>query len=196
MVFDITKPLPQYYEHEGRKYKLNLAFDNVLNVFDLFKNKDLMDFEKAQFALEMLFENPKNVPLSAIDTIFTEFISIVKKSSKSSLKIIDFRQDGIYIYSSFMADYGIDLFKEQGKLHWWQFISLFQGLSSITKIKEVMSIRQKPFPKPTKYNAEEIANLHELKEYYALEISQEEREQNFKNGLEGLAQLLISRAKE
>lgn len=194
MTFDIARPLPQYYEFNGRKYRLNLTFANVLNVFDLFRNDELMNYEKAQFAITMLFDDTKNLPQNAIDTIFEEYISISKKSDDTKLKIVDFRQDSIYIYSSFMADYGIDLFDRQKDLHWWKFVSLFQGLSEKTKMREVMSIRSRPLPEANKYNQKEIANLIELKQYYALDISQDEREQNFKRGIARLAENLKQKA--
>jgi hypothetical protein len=93
-----------------------------------------------------------------------------------------------------MMDYGIDLVDMQGKLHWQKFISLFQGLSERTKIREVMAIRSKPIPNPDKHNQEYIKNLMELKAFYALEISQAEREHNFQQGLKKLAQTLIAMA--
>ena len=59
-----------------------------------------------------------------------------------------------------------------------------------------MSIRAKPIPKPDKHNQEYIRSLMELKQYYALEISQGERERNFQEGLKHLAETLLARAKE
>ncbi len=153
------------------------------------------NYEKYEFALEMLVNSKKKLPVTVIEDIFENYISVGnKRNNKTGLKTFDFLQDGIYIYSSFMADYGIDLFEEQGKMHWWKFISLFQGLSDKTKMHEVISIRQRPIPQPNKHNADEIKRLHELKAFYALDISQEEREQNFKNGIARLAESLKAKA--
>ena len=87
-------------------------------------------------------------------------------------------------------DYGIDLTEQYNKLHWQKFVALFQGLSERTKMREVMSIRSKPVPKPDKYNQEYIRSLMELKAYYALDISQYERERNFQAGLKNLFETL------
>ena len=196
MIFDIKKALPYSFEFEGREYGLNLSFDNVLKVLGLFRDRVLSSYEKYEFALAMLINDKKSPPVKAAEVIFNDYISLNKnKCSSGNLRLFDFEQDSIYIYSSFMTDYGIDLFEEQNKLHWWKFISLFQGLSDKTKMREVMNIRQRPVPEPNKYNAEEIRRLYELKEYYALNISQEEREQNFRSGIEHLAGVLKSRAK-
>ena len=155
-----------------------------------------MNYEKYEFALAMLVNDKKNPPVEALEVIFKEYISLNKnKGNTSKLRTFDFEQDSIYIYSSFMADYGIDLFEQQNKMHWWKFISLFQGLSENTKMHEVISIRQRPIPELNKHNADEINKLHELKAYYALDISQEEREQNFRSGIEHLANVLKARAK-
>lgn len=193
-MFDISKQLPNYFTYNGKKYKLNLAFDNIINMFDLFKTDILIGGEITQFVLEMLIVNPIGVGYDAVDMIFNDYINISKKSNDNSTRVLDYKQDGMYIYSSFMADYGIDLFEQQGKLHWWKFVSLLSGLSEKAKMREIMSIRSRPLPEPNKYNQKEIANLIELKQYYALDISQDERERNFKQGLARLAENLKQKA--
>ena len=67
-------------------------------------------------------------------------------------------------------DYGIDLIDMQGKLPWKKFISLFQGLSERTKIREVMRIRNMEVPKFTGKNSKQIQEIQELKSYYALPV--------------------------
>lgn len=194
MIFDVTKPLPQRIEFGGKKYALDLSYNKVLDVYALMREDKLYDEEKNAFALALLVKE-KHPPPMIIKKIFDEYINITKPSAKSStLRTVDFHQDGIYLYSSFMQDYGIDLFKARNHMHWWQFVSLFQGLSAGTKMREVMDIRSRKIPKRNKNNAEYIASLLELKQYYALEISQEERELNFKKGLAGLAETLKARA--
>ena len=58
----------------------------------------------------------------------------------------------------------------QGKLHWKKFISLFQGLSEQTKIREVIRIRNMDIPKFTGKNSKQIQEIQELKSYYALPV--------------------------
>jgi len=170
-------------------YKLNLAFDVVLEVQNLFK-EDLTDIEKINTALNILVINRRSLKKLTIQQknellteIFKGFINIKpKRKPKDNKKVVDFEEDGEYIYSSFFMDYGIDLIEQQGKLHWKKFLALFQGLSDQTKIKEIMSIRGRDIPEPTKYNQKEIQNLRELKAYYALG----DAEENFQDGLNAL----------
>ena len=75
-MFDISKQLPNYFTYNGKKYKLNLAFDNIINMFDLFKTDILVSGEITQFVLEMLIVNPIGVKSDAIDMIFNDYINI------------------------------------------------------------------------------------------------------------------------
>lgn len=185
----ISEELIDEIEKFGYKFELNLSFDTVLEVQNLFK-EDLFDTDKINQAIKMLvIECKKNKSLTLsqknelLTDIFNDFIAIKsKRKSKNNQKLFDFEEDGEYIYSSFFMDYGIDLIEQQGVLHWKKFITLFQGLSDRTKIKEIMSIRGRKIPKPTKYNQEEIQNLRELKSYYALGQSEE----NYKDGINDL----------
>lgn len=188
MIFDIRRPLPD--EIDG--YPVDLRFQTVLNVFEIMHKQDFSANEKMQFAVSLLFPGRKTPPMETVNRLFDLYISTGKNGTRST-RSFDFIQDGIYIYSSFRMDYGIDLFTEQ--LHWMQFVSLFQGLSERTKMREVMSIRQRKVPTPDKYNGELIANLLELKAYYALEITQEERERNIQNSLANLARALRAKAR-
>jgi len=192
-MLDITRPLPRRIEFEGRKYALDLSFNRVLDAYRLLREPELFDEEKARFILALLVKE-SHAPPQMLQKLFDEYLSITKKTSGKSTRVVDFEQDGIYLYSSFMHDYGIDLIRQRNRLHWWEFVSLFQGLSEQTKMREVMRIRSQKIPERTKYNGAYIDSLIELKAYYALEISQEEREQNFRQGLAGLAAALKARA--
>jgi len=180
---------------------LNLAFDNVLRVYELWKDELFTSEEKLEMSLQILLRNYKLVKKFTVQdksdllkAIFENFISLNTRESGDSEKNFDFIQDANYIFASFLMDYGIDLIDQQGLLHWWKFISLFQGLSERTKIREVIGIRTRKIPEANKYNADEIRALQELKALYALEISQEEQEIQFEKGLDKLARALEQRA--
>lgn len=193
MKFDLTKPLPQKTEFGGRTWTLRLSFDNVLQMYSLLRDDVLFSSEKQELAL-MILVKEHAPPAALLQHIFDEYISVTRKTETRELKCFDFLQDGAYLYASFLMDYGIDLTQERGRMHWWKFVALFQGLSEKTKMREVMRIRREKIPEPNKHNAEYIKNLIALKQYYALEISQEEREQNFRTGIARLAQGLKARA--
>ncbi len=163
----------------NRRYKLQCSFDNVLEVQRLYKDDRFSDYEKAVQALSMLVKSKCKVRMLSpvrkvelMNLIFKEQIELpVKPGGKNSnQRVVDFYLDSEYIYASFRADYDIDLEKEQGKMHWKEFIYLFQGLSDQTKIKEVMRIRQMEIPEPTKYNQKQRQSIIELKSYYGLPV--------------------------
>ncbi len=196
MIFDLSKPLPTRANFKGKNYALDLKLATVLKVYDILHSSELDAYEKNSMFLALLVRE-HDPPPELLKYVFDEYISITKKNTDSrTLRCVDFKQDGIYIYSSFMHDYGIDLVKKRDKMHWWQFVSLFYGLSKETKIREVMQIRSCEFPAPTKYNGKYIADLAKLKQYYALDLSQEEREYNFRQGLAELAATLRARAEK
>lgn len=185
--------LPFVAKYEGKKYKINPYFDVVLKVFSIQKEKALTDYDKLELSLDLLVNGKKPNSISAkvglLNTIFDVLIDNAKGNSNEE-PYFDFLQDSGYIYSSFVLDYGIDLYAEQGKLHWLKFIQLFQGLSEKTKIMQVMQIRAKPLPTPTKHNTEERINLMKQKAKYALILTQEEREKRLVCGLNKLADLM------
>lgn len=187
----------------GKCLHLNLAFDVVLRVDDLQSQKNELDINKIDVSLRLLVCNYKTIQdlhiskkQQVLDVIFDKFIDThLKPWPGSNQKTIDFRQDAIYIYSAFMMDYGIDLYAEQGKLDWRKFMALFLGLSEKTKLREIQSIRARKIPASTKYNAEEITILRQQKQYYALEVSEEEARSNVQQGLACLFGVLAAQAK-
>lgn len=161
------------------KIIVNPAFDTVLEIQRLYKEEDLTDFEKIEQALKMLVKNRWNLRLFSpgekvklMEEISKRYIETKKRPQirKSALPVLDFEEDGDYIYASFMQDYRIDLIDQQGRLPWKKFIYLFNGLSSGTKIRQVMQIRSMEVPKYTGKNAKQIQEINELKSYYALPV--------------------------
>ena len=100
------------------KIIVNPAFDTVLEIQRLYKEEDLTDFEKVEQALKMLIKNSWNLRLFSpgekvklLEEISKRYIETKKRPQirKSALPVLDFEEDGDYVYASFMQDYGIDL---------------------------------------------------------------------------------------
>lgn len=161
------------------KIVVNPAFDIVLEIQKLYKEPDLNEFEKMEQALYMLVKNNWNLKLfslpekmALLSEICKRFIAVKKRPQikSSTVPILDFEEDGDYIYASFMQDYHIDLIDEQGKLPWKKFLYLFNGLSAETKIKQVMRIRDMELPEFDGKNNKYRQEIMELKSYYALPV--------------------------
>ncbi len=179
------------------KFKLNLAFDNVLRCYEMIDKEDIDELLKIDLVLDMLVKDDCS-KLSDLDKrkllhiIFRDFINTNKKNIKSSnKKAMDYIQDSKYIYASFMQAYGIDLLEEQGKMSWMRFTALLEGLPENTKLKEVISIRLRKLPKLTKHNMEERKALLEQKAFYRLE-STEVNTNNYQEGANALFNYLKS----
>lgn len=161
------------------KIIVNPAFDIVLETQKLYLEDSLTDYEKAEQALRMLVRNRWNLRLyppvekvKLLEEIGKRYIETKKRPQikKNPMPVLDFEKDGDYIYASFMQDYQIDLIDEQGRLPWKKFLYLFNGLSSDTKIKQVMQIRSMEVPQYNGKNAKQIQQINELKSYYALPV--------------------------
>ncbi|WZY36128.1 Gp15 family bacteriophage protein [Bacillus sp. FSL W8-1122] len=155
----LNDPLVTSFEFEGEEYSIDLAFDNVLDVFDVMQDKLLRDHEKIEICLELLlgdcFKEKANNLFNLWSHIYDTFIHReereiveydlqgnplpVEKEEKK--RLIDIDQDAEYIFASFKQAYGINLIEEQGKLHWNEFQALLHGLPHHTIMKRVIEIR-------------------------------------------------------
>lgn len=161
------------------KIIVNPSFDIVLDIQKLYREESISNYEKTEQALLMLVKNKWNLRLftpeekaKLLEQICNRYINVKKRPQirKNPMPLLDFEEDGDYIYASFMQDYHLDLIEEQGKLPWKKFIYLFNGLSDETKIKKIMRIRQMEIPKYNGKNSEQIRQIQELKTHYALPI--------------------------
>ena len=177
-MFSLTSTFDDEFEYKGTVIRLNLAFDNVLRVFELLEDDTFYDWEKVDIALEILVDNyedikdlPINEKFEMYAYIFKEFLDIDFSKAENGIvkKVFDFKKDAGLIYASFLSAYGMDLFEQQGKLHWQKFIQLLTNLGKDTVFKEVVNIRQMKVPPPDKYNREYREYVLKMKRLYRLE---------------------------
>lgn len=171
------------FEYEDKEYNINLAFDLVLDIFDILKDDELRDHEKAEICLELLLDEPPKENLIELwNYIHENFIKIETRQAiqydlkgnpmpqmeeEDSDPVLDIEQDAEYIYSSFMQAYNINLFKEQGKMHWHEFKALLNGLPSNTIMQRIIQIR---VWKPSKHESQEYKeSMRRLQKIYALD---------------------------
>lgn len=195
----LCDPLPFHVTVDGQEIKIQPFFDNVLDVLSVFDDKSMTDEEKVMYAYCAFtgkkgkdFEQQVKIVQCILDTI----VFPDKKKQQKEQKAFDFLQDAPYFYAAYKQSYGIDLFEEQGRLHWWAFLFLFQGLPKNTRMMEIIKIRTEPMPKATKHNAEYRKSLAKAKLSVALEIPQEEREKNAQKALESFAQMIAKMAQQ
>lgn len=204
MKFDLSRKLEDKLYIGPDVYNLDLSFDKVLKIFELWEDDEVPNQVKPHLSLKMLSseafeEHFKEIQIEEAYEIFEEIFDEHINLQSSSLQDVeydlagnvmatsltdspekkpyDIRFDGEYIFASFMQAYNINLFKVQGELHWKEFNALLAGLPEGTKFVEVVRIRGY---KPQKGDTDEYKRkMRKLQKNYALpdqEIEDEEEE--------------------
>lgn len=185
-----TNEFDKQFNYVGVKGKTTLAFDNVIKMFEVLKDNLLVDKDKLFVALalitdikpEIIMKIDEPIQMELLTYLVDEFVMsdkpVLTPSSeigKKPKEYYNITQDADYIYASFMQDYGIDLFEQQGKLHWYKFKALLAGLSDETKFKRVVEIRMKD-PNEKGLSAKEKRQIRDAQMVYALNITEEDVE--------------------
>ncbi|GEN87254.1 Gp15 family bacteriophage protein [Oceanobacillus sojae] len=192
----LNDPLVTYFTYKGTEYELNMAFDNILDVFDRLEDKELTNRRKARRCLKLLLPN-QEIPQSIDEIvelwnyIYENFILFkekepitydrkgnpmpVPKDEEDDKRHIDLEQDAEYIYASFLQAYNINLYEQQGSMHWYEFKALLNGLPSNTIMQRIIQIRAW---KPSKHDtAKHKEEMRELQRKHAIhDIEREEVE--------------------
>lgn len=203
-MLDLSRKLTDKLVIDDKEFPLNLSFDNVLRLFEMWRDEDVPEFVKPHFGIRILtgetledftveemsevfnevFE--EHISLSTVEDNHVEYdlagnpMKTTASNGKQEQAPYDIRYDGDYIYASFLQAYGIDLFDVQGELHWRKFNALLSGLPEGTKLMEVIKIRKW---KPQKGDSAEYKEeMRRLQKDYALPndvIEEEEYEEEF-----------------
>lgn len=179
----LNDPLTTSFIYDNKKYKIDLSFDNVLDVFDVIEDKTLRDYEKIDIALEMLLFEPITHNKEGLwEYIYENHIASkreqvieydlqgnpipIMEEEESDEIPISFDKDAPHIYASFRQAYGINLINEQGKMHWEEFKALLFALPEDTMIKKIIHIRTW---QPTKGDSPEYTEqMKKLKKIWSI----------------------------
>ena len=171
--------LPDGVTVDGRFYRLDLDFRNVLRMMDELTREDVMPEAREYNALRCLTRRPRNVSkvLAAVRELLFE-----KPPKRDGPRVTDFVQDAGMIRAAFRQAYGIDLYRD--RLHWIEFRELLNAIPEGSRYSEVVGIRARPMPPATKWNAEERTWLLKAKTDVALHLSDEEQEKKYSEDVE------------
>lgn len=196
--YSLSQPCPHSIEVGGICYTLNLSFDRVLSAFEILSKNELDDIDLFDIIFDWLVVAPKVRKLAAraevVKEIFDKLINFDKNTSDTEAETISFAQDAPYIYAAFRQAYGIDLFKEQGKLQWWEFMALLSAIPSDTRLCDIINIRTRKIPAYTGKNQEQIDSLLKLKSKFA--IAKPVNAVQVQDGWEKLFKILEQKAEE
>ena len=171
----------------GRFYRLDFDFRNVLRMMETMARDDLMPEAREYLALKCLTKRPRNVSkvLAAVRSLL--FVKTYKADAK---KVTDFEQDAALIRAAFRQAYGIDLYRD--RLHWIEFSELLNAIPEGNRYAEVIGIRARPIPSPTKWNGDERAWLIKAKADVALQMSEKEQQDKYQRDVACVAASLLS----
>ena len=202
-MFSLTQKSNRTLKHKGVTINLKLFFNNVLLAYELIEDDFFNNTEKTLMLFNLLCKAQKKMffltekinikeKYEILEIIFSKIINKEKKHTTQEKQTFSFKYDAEEIYSSFMHQYGIDLFKMHDKLWWDEFIILFMGLDSNTAIKRLIEIRTKPVPKITKHNREYVTAIQQAKARCALtnKMTTEEKQKIENNSKKQLFEIM------
>ena len=183
--------LPEHVEVNGRRYRLDLDFRNVLRMMDTLGRDDLLPGAREYLALRCIMRKPPKRTGPVLGAV-RELLFPEHKGDGQ--RLTSFEQDAGLIRAAFRQAYGIDLYRD--KLHWMEFTELLSALPEGSRYSEVLGIRARPMPTPTKYNQQEREWLAKAKAAYALELDEKERAKAYEQGVKALFAGLIAWAEK
>ena len=129
--------LPTHVEHNGVEYPINTHYTVALECFDIINDDDLVDWERSVAVVTLLFGGDIPVDEHSLKKA-QKYLEVGNDEDDDKEEaIIDFGQHREYIYASFKEQYPtVDMVN----LHWWEFISLFKGLSPDTVIGRIQEL--------------------------------------------------------
>lgn len=154
----------------GRKfYRCNFDFRNVLKMLEIMQREDIYPDARDYLCAKCVCRPPKSaskVYKALCDLLFE------KRPETGEKRLTSFEQDAPLIRAAFRQVYGIDLYRD--KLTWFEFTELLQGLPEGNRYEDVIGIRARPLPAPTKYNTKEREWLLKAKQSVALHLTEQE----------------------
>lgn len=187
----LQERLPEGVTVDGKFYKMDFDFRNVLRMMDEMARKDIMQEAKEYRALRCLCRRPRNVQ-KVLAAVYAVLFDNAPKADGQ--KVTDFVQDAGLIRAAFLQSYGIDLYHD--RLHWIAFRELLCALPEGSRYRDVVGIRARPVPSPTKWNGDEREWLIKAKASVALHMSEEEQQEKYRQDVANIAAVLLAWAGE
>ena len=177
MTFKLFDRLPEGVTVGGRFYKCDFDFRNVLKMLDVMQRNDLEFSARDYHCVKCVFSG--HLPASRVAEVYSAVCDLLfeKTPENGEIKLMSFEQDAPLIRAAFRQTYHIDLFRD--KLTWFEFTELLHGLPDGNRFTDVVSIRARPLPAPTKWNAKEREALLKSKRAVALHLDEREQAQKY-----------------
>ena len=130
----------------GEEIPIITDFREYIRLMDMLNDDELLAAEKAELLSQYFLLLPGDFA-EAMEAL-TDFILVRteeeenenQKESEKKRELYSFQYDYLFIFSAFFSEYGINI-QTIPYMHWWEFRTLFEGLSESTEIKQRMMYR-------------------------------------------------------
>ena len=182
--------MPEGVTVDGKFYPCDFDFRNVLKMLEIMRREDIRPDARDYLCIKCLISHKK--PPKNARRVYDELcIVLFGEPEKTQEKpVLSFEHDAPLIRAAFLQVYKIDLWRDS--LTWFEFKELLQGLPDNTKFSEIVGIRARPIPAPTKYNQKEREALIAAKQKVAIPMSAEEQQRNYENSVSRIFAGLMS----
>lgn len=169
--------LPQCVTVDGKRYKCDFDFRNVLRMLEIMQRDDIYPDARDYLCVKCVLrgKKPPNNARGVYDALCDMLFP--KAAQTGEKRLTSYEQDAALIRAAFRQVYHIDLFRE--RLHWLEFVELLQFLPEGCRYEETIGIRARPMPAPTKYNAKEREWLLKAKQSVALHLNEREQARKY-----------------
>lgn len=182
--------LPDSVTVDGKRYKVNLDFRNVMRMLETLDREDIIPDARIWLAGKYVCKHPKPGVVGAVlKLLFGE-----ETTQGTGEKVTDWEQDANLIRAAFRQEYGINLWRD--KLHWLEFVGLLQALPEGNKYTQIIEIRTRPMPKANKYNFEERDALARAKMAVALKSDEKTQARKYERDVQNVFSGLMGMVKQ
>lgn len=166
--------LPDSVTVGGKKYRCDFDFRNVLKMLDVMQRDDIVPDARDYLCAKCVIRS--KIRLKDAPEVFRGLSDCLfekpPESGEKGGKITSYEQDADLIRTAFRQVYHINLFTD--RLSWFEFCELLHNLPDGNRYEDVLGIRARPMPAPTKWNAKEREWLMKAKQSVALHLTEAE----------------------
>lgn len=189
MKFRLFDRLPEGVTVGGRFFKCDFDFRNVLKMLDVMQMQELTPAARDYLCVKCVFRG--HLPARKVADVYSSVCNVLfERTPESGEKFMSFEQDAPLIRAAFRQVYQIDLFRDS--LSWFEFTELLQALPEGNRFTEIVGIRARPLPAPTKWNGKEREALIKAKQSVALRMTEREQKEKYERDVSRVFDVLFA----
>ena len=189
MKFRLFDRLPEGVTVGGRFFKCDFDFRNVLKMLDVMQMQELTTAARDYHCVKCVLRG--HLPARKVADVYSSVCNVLfERTPESGEKFMSFEQDAPLIRAAFRQVYQIDLFRDS--LSWFEFTELLQALPEGNRFTEIVGIRARPIPAPTKWNGKEREALIKAKQSVALRMTEREQKEKYERDVSRVFDVLFA----